>query len=133
MWQLSRATLRTPSSSLAPSSRSTLLPRVAELIEYPHGCARQTTSKALAQLYLDDFTDLTKEQKATIEANVKSALNKLYKHVVSDGGIGYWAGDSFSNYWCSAYVYIFFSEAENAAISSGRASRSRLPIICLRT
>ena len=90
-----------------------IAPRVAELIRYPHGCAEQTTSKALAQLYLDDFTDLSKEQKSTIEANIKSALNKLYKHVVSDGGIGYWDGSSFSNYWCSAYVYIFFSEAES--------------------
>lgn len=90
-----------------------IAPRVAELIEYPHGCAEQTASKALAQLYLGDFTDLSKEQQANVETNVKAAINKLYKHVASDGGIGYWAGDNASSYWCSAYVYIFFSEAES--------------------
>lgn len=86
--------------------------RVAQLVRYPHGCAEQTTSKALAQLYLGEFTQLTDEQRGRVEQNVKDAVTKLCGHVAPDGGIAYWRGGTSSSLWCSAYVYIFFCEAE---------------------
>lgn len=86
--------------------------RVAQLVSYPHGCAEQTTSKALAQLYLGEFTQLTGEQQSRVEQNVKSAVAALCGYAAPDGGIAYWRGGTSSSLWCSAYVYIFFCEAE---------------------
>lgn len=87
--------------------------RVAQLVSYPHGCAEQTTSKALAQLYLGDFTQLTVEQQGRVEQNVKAAVTSLCGHAAPDGGIAYWRGGASSSLWCSAYAYIFFCEAES--------------------
>lgn len=87
--------------------------RVYELVRYPHGCAEQKTSKALSQLYLDMFADLSDGQKAEVEVNVKSVISRLGGHVTSVGGMAYWSGDPDPNFWCSAYVYIFLTEAES--------------------
>ncbi len=86
--------------------------RLKYLIGYPHGCAEQTTSGAFAQLYLQDFAQLTKEQAAEIEANVKNGINRLSNFTTTDGGMAYWPGWSNSNLWASAYIYIFLTEAE---------------------
>lgn len=87
--------------------------RVATLLAYPHGCAEQTTSKALAQLYLSDFTALTPEQQKEIEANVNSAIKRLYSFATPSGGFAYWPDSPNANLWASAYAYVFFSEAES--------------------
>lgn len=87
--------------------------RVAQLIEYPHGCAEQTTSKVLAQLCLADFTQLTPEQKSRVEANVNAGIKKLTSHAAADGGVAYWSGGSNSDLFCSAYAYVMYCEAES--------------------
>ncbi|MCQ2227441.1 MAG: MG2 domain-containing protein [Bacteroidales bacterium] len=86
--------------------------RIAELIQYPHGCAEQTTSKAFAQLYLSDFADLSDEQAAETQENIKRAIEKLRTHQTPRGGIAYWQGQTYDNQWCSAYVMQFLCEAE---------------------
>ena len=85
--------------------------RLKYLVGYPHGCAEQTTSKAFAQLYLQDFAQLPKEQAAEIEANIKAGISRLNNFTTTDGGMAYWAGNSNSDLWASAYIYLFLSEA----------------------
>lgn len=87
--------------------------RVAQLIDYPHGCAEQTASKVLAQLCLADFTQLTTEQKGRVEANVNAGIKKLTSHAAADGGVAYWSGDNNSDLFCSAYTYVMYCEAES--------------------
>lgn len=95
-------------SSAKPLNMSS---RIAQLMAYPHGCAEQTTSKAMPQLYLPQFTDLTDDQKKEVSTNVKAAIDKLLKYQTADGGIAYWPGGTHANEWCSAYVYLFVTEA----------------------
>lgn len=85
--------------------------RIAELIEYPHGCAEQITSKALSQLYLKEFADLTEAQKKEADEHVKIVLQKLMNYQTNDGGISYWPHSSFANSWASAYVLMFLEKA----------------------
>lgn len=105
-----------------------LASRIDELIAYPHGCAEQTTSKAFAQLYLSQFCDLTADQAKRADSNIKTCVDKLARYATADGGVAYWAGDSYANLWCSAYVYLFYTEAEAKgyyvapAIKSGLAT-----------
>lgn len=96
-------------SSMRPLNLSQ---RLKYLIGYPHGCAEQTTSKAFAQLYLQDFAQLSKEQAADIEANVKTGISRLNKFTTTDGGMAYWPGNINSDLWASAYIYLFLTEAE---------------------
>jgi len=85
--------------------------RVSQLIAYPHGCAEQTTSKAFAQLYLGDLSDLTAEQQKEVEENIKYGIGRLSSFQTSDGGMSYWAGQRQSHPWVSAYLLHFLNEA----------------------
>lgn len=85
--------------------------RVSQLIGYPHGCAEQISSKGFSQLYLDEFSQLTSEQKSNIETNVKAVLNKLPNYQTNDGGMAYWPGSSYPDPWVSAYVLLFLDKA----------------------
>ncbi len=85
--------------------------RVANLIAYPHGCAEQITSKGFAQLYLDEFSQLSTEQKQEVEDNVKTVISKLAKYQTNDGGMAYWPGSSYPDRWVSAYILLFLDKA----------------------
>lgn len=86
--------------------------RLRYLIRYPHGCLEQTTSGAFPQLYLSSITDLTKEQKAQAESNVKAGLERIKQFVTLEGGFAYWPGDRYPNLWATSYVGHFMLEAE---------------------
>ncbi|MCL1968092.1 MAG: MG2 domain-containing protein [Bacteroidetes bacterium] len=86
---------------------------VQYLIEYPHGCAEQTTSRGFAQLFLHHFVNLTGEQKKSIQENVNEAIKKLYAMQTADGGISYWSGSSQTNDWATSYVGHFMACAKD--------------------
>ncbi len=84
------------------------------LIDYPHGCAEQITSKAFAQLYLANLTDLTAKQKSTTEQNIKDAISTLKNFQTPDGGFAYWPGDRQSDEWATNYTGHFLLKAAEA-------------------
>lgn len=86
--------------------------RLRQLMEYPHGCAEQTTSKAYPQLFLGQFTQLSEQQASEIESNVKTAIEKLYTYQTIDGGMAYWPGQLYTNAQYSAYILNFYKDAE---------------------
>lgn len=88
-----------------------LVGRISQLIAYPHGCVEQTTSKAFPQLYLSEFSALSKEQQAEVENNIKYGINRLSSYQTADGGMSYWPGGRQSHAWASAYVLQFLYEA----------------------
>lgn len=88
-----------------------LAPRLRELMDYPHGCAEQTISRAFPQLFLDDFTELTPEQRATLETTVSSVLKRLASFQTLDGGLAMWPHGSYADLWPSAYALLFVTEA----------------------
>lgn len=86
--------------------------RLNYLIRYPHGCIEQTTSAVFAQLYLDNFVELTPEQTLKTERNIKAALNKLRSFQTYLGGFSYWPGMEDNNAWGSNYAGHFMLEAK---------------------
>ena len=87
--------------------------RLSYLIEYPHGCIEQTTSAVFPQLVLNQLTDLSEFQKATIDRNIKVAIAKIQNFQRADGGFGYWQGANESDDWSSTYAGHFLIEAQN--------------------
>ncbi len=87
--------------------------RLSYLIEYPHGCIEQTTSAVFPQLVLNQLTDLSDFQKASIDKNIKAAIAKINNFQRPDGGFGYWPGASESDDWGSTYAGHFLIEAQN--------------------
>lgn len=84
------------------------------LLDYPHGCIEQITSKAFAQLYIHKLLTLTDDKIADIKNSVMSVINRYAKYQISSGGMGYWQGDSFEHLWGSVYALHFLIEAKNA-------------------
>ena len=89
-------------------SRSAFLPKLQslpELLDYPHGCFEQRTSKLLGYInlanlleYLPTLSKRHNNYKKTIE----EGLNYLAEHVDKNGFLPYWAGSSHPN----AYVTV---------------------------
>jgi len=100
--------------------------RVADLIAYPHGCVEQSTSKAFAQLYMSQFADLTDEQQAEVEENIKYCISRYPGYQTQDGGMAYWMGGRLSSDWGSAYVCLFLHEAAAKGYFVPEDMKSRL-------
>lgn len=85
--------------------------RLKDLITYPHGCAEQITSAAFPQISLGQLIELSPAQKAEIENNVKSVINRLGSYQTSEGGFAYWPGSPYTSEWVSTYIANFLVAA----------------------
>ncbi len=89
-----------------------LTKRLNYLIEYPYGCVEQTTSSAFPQLYLNQLVDLSPEQKAVTERNIKATISRLNGFQLTDGGLSYWPGMGNADEWGSNYAGHFMLAAQ---------------------
>ena len=87
--------------------------RLQYLIDYPHGCLEQTTSKAFPQLYIAKVMDLPARTEQAMRGHVDAALRLLGQFQRTDGGFNYWpgAGDHYDD-WTSIYAGHFMVEAQ---------------------
>ncbi|HOX47643.1 MAG TPA: MG2 domain-containing protein [Spirochaetales bacterium] len=88
--------------------------RLAWLIQYPHGCSEQTTSKAFPQLYLPESVALPPERLEEVRRNVSLAIAKLGDYQTPRGGFTFWPGEGADQDWLSAYVAHFLVAARRA-------------------
>ena len=88
--------------------------RIHYLVNYPHGCAEQTTSAAFPQLYLKQLLDLNAQQEERIATHVAAAIKRLGMMQLSNGGFGYWPGATRVDEWSTSYVGHFMLAARNA-------------------
>lgn len=95
-------------SSLLPVD---LFGRIDYLMEYPHGCLEQTTSKAFPQLYLNYFIQLDDKEKAEMRSNIEWAINNLKAYQKSDNSMTNWPGGRYTDPWTEIYALHFLVEA----------------------
>ncbi len=86
--------------------------RLKYLLQYPYGCIEQTTSSVFPQLYLSNMKQLTDDEKAVIQRNVKAGVERLKTFMNRDGGFAYWPGHEDSDSWGTTYAGHFLIEAE---------------------
>ncbi|HEY0668934.1 MAG TPA: MG2 domain-containing protein [Sphingobacteriaceae bacterium] len=94
-----------------------LTKRLSYLIKYPHGCVEQTVSAVFPQLVLNQLTDLSPQQKAQVERNVKNGINKIRTFQTVDGGLAYWPGEREADEWGTNYGGHFLVEAQKRGYS----------------
>lgn len=87
---------------------------MAFLMDYPHGCTEQVTSRAFPALYVKAFRQFTDAEKAKLDNNVKEAIKIITSRQLSNGGIAYWPGDRYPTEWVTTYAGHFLIEAQNA-------------------
>ena len=91
--------------------------RLSYLTGYPHGCIEQITSGGFPQLYLPEFTKLSKEQIEKIKENVNSVIKRYPKYQTNNKTFGYWPGSQRTHEWGTCYASHFMVEARNHGYS----------------
>ncbi len=87
------------------------------LVQYPHGCLEQTTSKVFPLLY---FTNLAKivepalADEGKIGEYVNAGIEKLQGMLLPEHHFSYWQGRPLINNWSSIYTSHFLVEARKA-------------------
>ena len=81
--------------------------RLNYLIRYPHGCIEQTTSSVFAQLFLDQFIDLSDQQRGEIDKNINAAITRIQTFQTNEGGFTYWQGSTYPSNWGTSYATHF--------------------------
>jgi hypothetical protein len=90
---------------------------LSSLLEYPYGCAEQTTSKLLPLIALRDVAEVTGEGlKRDAGAMIRAGLQRLATFQRDNGGFGLWPGGSEVDPWVSAYVMFALAEAKTRGV-----------------
>ena len=96
-------------SSLLPVD---LFGRLDYLMDYPHGCLEQLTSKAFPQLYLNYFVQLDDKEKEAMRSNIEAAITNLKAYQKSDNSMTNWIGGTYTDPWTEIYALHFLVEAQ---------------------
>ncbi len=86
--------------------------RLKYLLGYPHGCAEQVTSAAFPQLFLGSVMEVTPVMQSMNDKNIRSAIRKLHRMQMANGGIRYWPHATRANDWATSYAGHFMLEAQ---------------------
>jgi uncharacterized protein YfaS (alpha-2-macroglobulin family) len=87
------------------------------LLQYPYGCAEQTTSAMMPWLALGGYQALFPEhwEGDRSKEAVQKGVNRLLQMVVQgEGGLAYWPGGTEPNAWASAYGGLMLLRAREA-------------------
>ena len=100
------------------------------LVEYPHGCAEQRGSRALALLLTADLGSAFKlpgVDPMTLRTTVQASLKELEKFQCESGGFAYWPGAcSSTSPYLTAYLLHVFTVASDLhyAVDTGMRDRA---------
>jgi hypothetical protein len=91
---------------------------ITYLLQYPHGCLEQTTSKAFPLLYFSDLARSLNQDRKTRTYNpaylVQEALLRIESMQQYNGGFTFWPGAPDTDWWTSIYATHFLLEARKA-------------------
>ncbi|MCF7957797.1 MAG: hypothetical protein K9M57_05040, partial [Phycisphaerae bacterium] len=98
-------------------------PAFQNLMDYPYGCAEQTSSKLMALIYaghvMEEYSESTKEM-------VQAGIIRLWSMQTLSGGISYWPGGSYPNTWGTGYAALCLAEAKSAGFDIDKRFSSEL-------
>jgi uncharacterized protein YfaS (alpha-2-macroglobulin family) len=90
-------------------------------LDYPYGCAEQTTSKGYAALQLDEATasalGVRDVDAGRRRQYVEGAFGRLASMQLSSGHFSMWGGDSYSNPALTPYIVEFLLDAREAGFA----------------
>lgn len=89
-----------------------------DLLEYPYGCMEQTVSTAFPVLYYSPLMKALGQKEVNQRYNpsyiINEAIKKIYAQQQYNGGLTYWPGEDYVNWWVSVYGLHFLLEARRA-------------------
>jgi uncharacterized protein YfaS (alpha-2-macroglobulin family) len=94
--------------------------RMRYLLEYPHGCVEQTTSRTLPLLAARDIAPrigMVEVKDADLRAKIKAGIDRLATMRTTGGGLAYWPGGNEPNVYGTAYAMRAMVLAKAAGIA----------------
>ncbi|MDF1839139.1 MAG: hypothetical protein P1V35_14825, partial [Planctomycetota bacterium] len=98
---------------ISGTSQIELRPALRALMEYPHGCLEQTTSRLFALVNTGALLEGSSDADV-VQTMVRAGIHRLHAMQTRSGGLSYWIGDSKPAVWGSAYAARFLVEARSA-------------------
>lgn len=99
------------------------------LLQYPHGCVEQTTSRAFPLLYLADLAKASASDlidgDSGVDDYVNGGIGRLLSMQTSGGAMAYWPGGERGYAWATVYAIHFLVEAKKAGYEVDDASLKR--------
>lgn len=86
--------------------------RLKFLINYPYGCAEQTTSSVFPQLFIEKLSTTKKFDKQEIIDNINAGIERLKLFRLNNGAFSYWPGDKDVSEWATNYIGHFLIYAK---------------------
>jgi len=89
------------------------------LLQYPHGCLEQTTSKLFPLLYFEDFAkgaDFPEFNTGTPRYFVREGIAKIERMQLENGYFSYWSGGENVNHYAFLYAAHFLAEARSKGL-----------------
>jgi alpha-2-macroglobulin len=100
--------------SVGPAAGFDVAGLLLSLDRYPHGCAEQTTSRAMPLVYLNEMAKLAGlKQDEGVKERVQKAIDRLWEMQESSGAFGIW-GPRNGDLWLTAYVSDFLTRAKES-------------------
>jgi uncharacterized protein YfaS (alpha-2-macroglobulin family) len=100
------------------------------LLRYPYGCAEQTTSSTIPWIAAKNLRHLApgfqRQSVTQIDKAIQAGADRLLGMQTSDGGIGYWSGNSSSSNWASSYAGLGLILCKEAGADVPQSSLDRL-------
>lgn len=100
------------------------------LLQYPYGCAEQTTSSTIPWIAAKSLRDLApgfqKKSPEKISAAIQAGADRLLGMQTSDGGLAYWPGGTSSSDWASSYAGFGLVLCKEAGANIPQAALDRL-------
>jgi hypothetical protein len=87
------------------------------LLQYPYGCAEQTTSRVFPLLYFNDMVKAIEPRlfgAKSPEYFITEGITKLINMQLPSGDFAFWPAGGYGNPWTSIYVSHFLVEARKA-------------------
>ena len=100
------------------------------LLQYPYGCAEQTTSSTVPWIAAKSLRHLApgfqRKSPEKIDAAIQAGADRLLGMQTSDGGLAYWPGGTSSSDWASSYAGFGLVLCKEAGAQVPQASLDRL-------
>ncbi|HMB90686.1 MAG TPA: alpha-2-macroglobulin family protein, partial [Rhodothermales bacterium] len=90
---------------------------LAYLLQYPHGCVEQTTSRVFPLLAFNVLAKMVEPElfeHNSADLYIEEGITKLERMQMPSGAFAYWPGANYSNDWSSIYASHFLVEARRA-------------------
>ncbi len=87
-----------------PTPAAELMPAYEALLDYPHGCLEQTSSRVHGLICAREIIETTDDERADIDNRIHAGLVRIWSMQTTGGGLAFWPNNPEPNLWGTTYA-----------------------------